>query len=109
MISYYKFKNPGNLEVIDELVERLDKINQSLEKDHTFCFYIPYNSNELIYYSCVEEQIDDERQVDPVFSEEFANKGIYPEKIDVKDFMKATIETGGDIKGSRNFYRECRQ
>ena len=109
MIGYYRFKNPGNVEVINELVEKLDEINDTLQRQDSFCFYIPVSTNEFVYYSCIEERTGEPGQVDPVFTQEFTEKGIFPEKIETKDFMKATFEVGGHTLGSPKFFRECRE
>lgn len=99
MTKYYKFDN--NREVIDELEKQQLQWEKQYAVKDTFCFFLPTERNDYIFYSCSDNQDN------PIFSIENVNNGIMPEEISKDEFVSATTAEGKLI--GRKWFHECRQ
>ena len=99
MIRYYKFDNKR--EFIDELIKQQLQWEKKNPLTNKFCFFLPRERNDLIYYSCLDNQDN------PIFSVENARNGILPEKISKQEFVSATTARG-EVIGDR-WFPECRR
>ena len=57
---YYKFPNPGDAELLRKIERDHSAWERKVGKKDTFCFFLPENSNEWLYYSVQNNRMADE-------------------------------------------------